>query len=90
MILKTTIIILILILLSSCSTNSRRSDFIAGCYIGANSALGGALNDQKIINFCIKSYDKNPKIKEKLDELNDLSEYLKETEITEESTYMFL
>jgi hypothetical protein len=72
-------------------TTTRRSDFIAGCYIGASSALGDVVNDQKIINFCIRSYDKNPKIKDKLDELNDLSKYLKESEITEEeSTYMFL
>jgi len=87
-----TIIILMLLFLISCST-SRRSDFIAGCYVGASSALGGVVNDTKIINFCIQSYDKNPKIQEKLDELSDLSKYLKEVEVEEndeESTYMLL
>jgi hypothetical protein len=88
-----TIIILMLLFLISCSTTSRRSDFIAGCYVGASSALGDVVNNTKIINFCIQSYDKNPKIQEKLDELSDLSKYLKEVEVeenVEESTYILL
>jgi hypothetical protein len=68
-------LIILFIILTSCShrKDSRRSDFVTGCFFGTYQILNNLsvkVDSDSLVDFCIIHYDNTPEIEKKLDELN--------------------
>lgn len=73
--MKKYLLIFCIIFLFGCAhkVDTRRSDFVSGCFIGSSQVLSGLeiyLDFNALVDYCIMMYDSNEDIEKKLDKIN--------------------